>query len=72
MADINDESIVAGSRLLGSIADFVRACETHIVEEQDMPSPNNALIATLCDAVRLAREYCDHATGLSTPKDPSG
>jgi len=32
-------------------------CLLHLKEEQDKILPNNALIATLCDAVRCIREY---------------
>ena len=46
---------VAG-RLDRTIADFERACLVHLAEEQARPNPDNALIAVLCDAVRLARE----------------
>lgn len=50
---------VGGRRLLRSLADFERACKVHIAEEQDKLNPDNALIALLCDAVRLAREQED-------------
>ncbi len=49
--------IVAGERMDRSIADFVRACEVTIEDEQSKPAPDTALIALLCDAVRLTREY---------------
>jgi len=39
-----------------SIADFQRACQVHIAEEQRRPNPDTALIALLCDAVRCSRE----------------
>lgn len=39
-----------------SLADFERACLVHVEEEQAKPNPDNATIALLCDAVRLARE----------------
>lgn len=42
-----------------SLADFERACLTHIEEEQAKPNPDNATIALLCDAVRLARENAE-------------
>jgi hypothetical protein len=48
---------VLGTMLEGSIATFVRACEFHIAEEQAKPLPDNSLIATLCNAVRLTREH---------------
>ena len=40
-----------------TIADFERAALVHIEEEQGRPNPDNALIAVLCDSVRLGREY---------------
>jgi hypothetical protein len=48
---------VAGQYLSASIGDLVRRCEVHIAEEQERPLPDNALIGTLCDAVRFAREH---------------
>lgn len=39
-----------------SIADFIRRCKLHIADEHEKPLPDNALIVTLCDAVRLAVE----------------
>jgi len=48
------EDVVAGRRLDRSVADFVRSCEVLIREQQERASPDNAGIATLCDAVRLA------------------
>ena len=39
-----------------SIAGFVIACRMCIRTEQEKPSPDNALIGVLCDALRLARE----------------
>ena len=53
------EDVVAGRRLDRSVADFVRSCEVLIREQQERASPDNAVIATLCDAVRLAREFVD-------------
>jgi hypothetical protein len=41
----------------GSNADFERRCLVYLAEEQDKLSPDNGLIALLCDGVRLAREY---------------
>lgn len=48
---------VAGDVCLRPLADFGRACEVHIDEEQRRPNPDNALIALLCDGVRLSREF---------------
>jgi len=47
---------VAG-RMEGSNADFEHRCMVYLAEEQDKLSPDNGLIALLCDGVRLAREY---------------
>ena len=43
-----------------SIADLERSCLVLIKEEQRKINPNNALIAALCDAVRMGREYCEY------------
>lgn len=51
------QQVAVAGRLDRSLADFERACLVHLADEQGRPSPNNALIAVLCDAVRLAREY---------------
>lgn len=48
-------------RLEGSINNFISRCETTIESEQGKGEPDNALIALLCDAVRLAREYVEWA-----------
>lgn len=55
---MNDDILpeIAG-RLDCSLDDFERSCRTCILEEQQSISPNNALIAVLCNAVRLKREY---------------
>ena len=55
--------VVAGD-LVRTLADFERACLVHLYDEQQRPNPNNALIAVLCDAVRLKRE---HLTALASP-----
>lgn len=49
-------SLVGGRRMERSIADFARACEVLLADEQECACPNNALVAVLCDAVRLTRE----------------
>lgn len=64
--------IVGGERMERSIADFVRACECLIVDEQEEASPDNALISVLCDAVRLTREMERMAQGGVPPAEPSG
>ena len=55
-------SIVAGDRMERNLGDFLCACEVSIIEEQEKLAPDNALIALLCDAVRLARETIRLAT----------
>jgi hypothetical protein len=47
---------VAGP-LACSLADLERRARLHLRDEQSKPSPDNALIATLCDTVRCVREY---------------
>jgi hypothetical protein len=67
---MSDDATVAG-RFDRSIADFIRACSVHLVEQQESIAPNNALIAVLCDSIRLARE---HLAALAVPvtAPPSG
>ena len=50
---------VAGRRMTQSHEDFERACLVLLDEEQRKIAPDNHLIATLCDAVRLSREHVD-------------
>ena len=49
--------MVAGEWMEATIGMHVARCEHLIREEQAKPSPDNALIAVLCDSVRMAREY---------------
>jgi hypothetical protein len=51
------ERLVAGNMVETSIHDFINRCCVHIEAEQEKQFPDNALIATLCDAVRLTREF---------------
>lgn len=61
-----DLAAVEGRRLEWSLAEFeARTCH-HIGNLQRLPNPDNGLIAILCNAVRLAREYADSA------RDPIG
>lgn len=46
---------VAG-RFDRTLVDFERSCLVHLDEEQRRANPDNALIAVLCDSVRLGRE----------------
>jgi hypothetical protein len=55
---------VAGRSLTRSLYDFQRACLVTLAEEQAKPLPDNALVALLCDAVRLSREQADFLRGL--------
>ena len=50
---------VAGRRLDISHAEFERRCRFMLKLEQEKIAPDTAVIAVLCDAVRLAREYTD-------------
>lgn len=61
---------VAGESMERTLADFERACLAHLEGAQEELNPDNALIALLCDAVRLKREYtacvrADQLTALS-------
>lgn len=61
MMDIkSDRELVAGDVMERSIDDFVKACCIYIQIEQRQPTRDNALIALLSDAVRLARESETH------------
>lgn len=62
--------VAVAGRMERSIAAFVNACDVHLADEQERPAPDNALIAVLCDAIRLAREYVELAasrTNLALP-----
>ena len=48
---------VGGDYMDRTINEHVRACEVLLAEEQEKARPDTALIATLCDSVRLAREH---------------
>lgn len=50
---------VAGRVMDCTLGFFEQRCRVHIRDEQARPNANSALIALLCDAVRLARECCD-------------
>jgi hypothetical protein len=52
---------IAGERSRLSIADLIHRCQVHCGEEQARPSPDTRLIDTLCEAVRMAREYAANA-----------
>ena len=59
---------VGGRRLEVSLADFERSCLAHIGEMQELFNPDAALIALLCNAVRLARECADNAGVVQTKR----
>lgn len=66
---INDAlPAVGGRRLDCSVATYERRALLALKTEQEKIAPDNALIAVLCDAVRLGREYCDAMQG---PQDAS-
>lgn len=57
-----------------SLAMHERRLRRQLAEEQRKASPDNALIAVLCDAVRCVREYVQYATGrplIELPPDSS-
>jgi hypothetical protein len=58
---------VGGDWMEQTIATHVTRCEHLIAEEQAKVSPDNALIAALCDSVRMAREYTRVAQSTSLP-----
>lgn len=58
------DSLVAGDRVDRPLYELVRSAEAHLAEEQAKPNPDNGLIATLCDTVRLVREHCELARTL--------
>jgi hypothetical protein len=53
--------VVDGRRLTCTLEQFVQRCLVHLEQEQGKSNPDSALIALLCDAVRLEREYVDMA-----------
>ena len=50
---------VAGKHISGTLAFLERRARLEIGKEQAKIAPDNALIAVLCDTVRLVREQCD-------------
>ncbi len=68
--DAKKPSLVGGDYMETSIAVFAHRCEVLIEEEQRKPLPNNALIAVLCDGVRLTREYTGWAP-LKVENEPT-
>ena len=60
-----------GAYMQRSLAEFWRACETRILEEQRHASPDTALMALLCDAVRVGWE-CHVRSMCPIPEPPAG
>ena len=54
--------IAVAGQLEVTIADVMHRCDVWLAAEQSKVRPDNALIALLCDCIRLAREYADYAT----------
>ena len=54
----NELPSVAG-RMECSLDEFEHRCNVYIIDELNKIAPDNALIAVLCDAVRLARQCQD-------------
>jgi hypothetical protein len=56
---MTDETLpaVAGDALTVTLDQFERSARVLLRDEQDKALPDNALLAVLCDAVRLGREY---------------
>jgi len=52
---------VGGRMIECSLYDLKRRAKLYIGLEHQKINPDNALIAVLCDTIRLAREYEDHA-----------
>jgi hypothetical protein len=63
-------NLVVGGRMERSIADFIRACGVHLTDEQEKIAPDTALIAVLCDGVRMAREYLAYVASVIPSSQP--
>lgn len=59
--------IAVAGRMEKTIDAHVRACEVHLADEQAKPLPDSALIAVLCDSIRMAREYVESQPAV--PRD---
>lgn len=57
MAEGEETATVEGDELYGTLADHERACLTLLANAQKQQSTDIPLIATLCNSVKLAREY---------------
>ena len=56
---MSKELPVVDGRMECSIATFERRCRLAIDQEQGRSNPDTHLIAILCDAIRLGREYAE-------------
>ncbi len=57
---MNDVPAIAGG-LEGSLNQFEHRALECLRAETEKAAPDNALVAVLCDAVRIKREYVDFA-----------
>lgn len=57
---MSDLPEVAGRRITRSLNELERAARVQIAEQQESPACDNALVAVLCDTVRLCREHADY------------
>lgn len=64
MSDI-ELPAVGGRRIDCSNAAFEHRCLVYLAREQAKLSPDNGMIALLCDAVRITREYSDNMVSRS-------
>jgi hypothetical protein len=56
------QGVVALPALMnGTLLSFAQRLRVHLEEELSKPLPDNALVATLCDAARLGYEYQEGA-----------
>lgn len=62
---------VGGSIMEWSLEDFAHKCRFYLGEEQEKPSPDNGLVAVLCNAVRLAREQVKMAKSNLESRTPT-
>lgn len=65
---------VGGRMIDGTLNDLERRARLCIGLELEKIAPDNALIAVLCDTVRLVREHCDYVVFCvqNAPHHPSG
>jgi hypothetical protein len=67
-----DAPSISGARCSLSLRELMRRCERLVLDEQRKITPDNTLIDTLCEAVRMCREYASlmgghhHADRLGT------